>query len=100
MDSKNPPTSTVLGEDDEYDLISNPGQDLDSTSELPSKPLGKDIPEPPPAQAARDKLETSGWSAEELQAHFRKILNLSPETYARRTVRIYVDGPFDCFNVG
>jgi hypothetical protein len=101
MDASNTPT--VFSDDDEYDLISNPGHDgsLESSlAGLPSRLQAKDIPEPPPAQAARDKLETVSWSADEIQAFVRKSLNLAPETHSRRTVRIYVDGAFDVFNVG
>ncbi|KAJ2934885.1 hypothetical protein H1R20_g2297, partial [Candolleomyces eurysporus] len=100
MDSNTP---AVFSDDDEYDLISNPGHDYSlesSVAGLPSRLEAKDIPEPPPAQGARDKLETVNWSADEIQARVRKSLNLAPETHSRRTVRIYVDGAFDVFNVG
>lgn len=93
----------VFSDDDEYDLISNPGHDQSlesSIAGLPSKLQAKDIPEPPPAQAARDKIETVNWSADEIQVFVRKSLNLAPETHSRKTVRIYVDGAFDVFNVG
>ncbi|KAF5338405.1 hypothetical protein D9611_012492 [Ephemerocybe angulata] len=105
MDSLSPPDTpaTVFSDDDEYDLISNPGHDrsLDSSlAELPSRLQGSDVPEPPPSQAARDKLETAKWSSDEIQAYVRKTLGLAPETHLRRTVRVYVDGPFDVFNIG
>lgn len=113
--SKPPPTtnimdaSSVLSDDlSDYDVISNPSQrslessiaDLENTSE---------VHEPPPSQAARDKFETSKWTAEDVQAFVRKGLDGSaPKSTkiqklfasSRRTIRIYVDGSFDGFNTG
>lgn len=97
-----PENHTVLSDDDEYDLISNPGHDqsLDSSlAELPGRLQAKDIPEPPPAQGPRDKFETTRWAADDIQLYVRKTLGLPPDAHSRRTVRVYVDGPFDVFNV-
>ncbi|KAH6915876.1 choline-phosphate cytidylyltransferase [Coprinopsis sp. MPI-PUGE-AT-0042] len=91
-------------EDDEYDVISN--HSCESNAADSGRLPGKDIREPEPTTAARDRFETINWTAEEIQAYVRRGLNLSSVPQDRsvslcnRTVRVYVDGPFDTFNVG
>ncbi|TFK29753.1 choline-phosphate cytidylyltransferase [Coprinopsis marcescibilis] len=97
-------SSSAIFSDDEYDLISNPSLDNSIGDLLGQRRVeGKEIREPEPTQAARDRFETINWSAEEIQAYVRKVTNLSilQETnFANKTVRVYVDGSFDIFNVG
>jgi len=96
--------STSVLSDDDYDLISNPSQrSLESSlADLVQRPAP--IPELPPSEAARCKFETTRWSASEVQAYFRKALDLGStiksDNLENKTVRVYVDGAFDAFNVG
>jgi hypothetical protein len=87
--------SNVLSDDD-YDVISNPGSSsLDS-----SMYLEETVCELPPSQEAQDRFETVRWNACEIQAYIRKGLGISQPTPLDKTVRIYVDGSFDAFDVG
>ncbi|KAF8637600.1 hypothetical protein AX17_002669 [Amanita inopinata Kibby_2008] len=93
--------------DDDYDVISEPGQ---QSLESSIADIGRVVFEPPPAPVARAKFETARLTAEEIQAHARKVLDASasrPSTRQRpqlfvdnRTIRVYVDGTFDAFNAG
>ena len=88
-------TSNVLSDDD-YDVISNPGSaSLDS-----SMCLEETVCELPASQEAQDRFETVRWNACEIQAYIRKGLRIPQATSLDRTVRIYVDGSFDAFDVG
>ena len=95
--------STSVLSDDDYDLISNPSQrSLESSlADLAHWPAP--IPELPPSEAARCRFETTRWSASEVQAYFRKTLDLGSvkrDDLESKTVRVYIDGAFDTFNVG
>ncbi|KIK09003.1 hypothetical protein K443DRAFT_672047 [Laccaria amethystina LaAM-08-1] len=96
--------STSVLSDDDYDLISNPSQrSLESSlADLAERPA--QIPELPPSEAARCKFETTRWSASDVQAYFRNTLDLGSsikkDDFENKTVRVYVDGVFDAFNVG
>jgi choline-phosphate cytidylyltransferase len=96
--------STSVLSDDDYDLISNPSQrSLESSlADLAERPA--QIPELPPSEAARCKFETTRWSASDVQAYFRNTLDLGSsikkDDLENKTVRVYVDGVFDAFNVG
>ena len=98
----------VFSDDDDYDVISNSGhQSLESSIADISRAV---VYEPPPTSAARSKFEMARATAEEIQENVRRALDASssrsrsgerPQLFAdNRTVRIYVDGTFDMFNVG
>lgn len=88
-------SSNVLSDDD-YDVISNPGSaSLDS-----SMCLEETVCELPAFQEAQDRFETVRWNACEIQAYIRKGLRISQPTPLGKTVRVYVDGSFDAFDVG
>ncbi|KAF8627797.1 hypothetical protein AX15_004223 [Amanita polypyramis BW_CC] len=94
--------------DDDYDVISNSGhQSLDSSIADISRAV---VSEPPPTPTAHAKFETARLTAEEIQENVRKALDASSSRFRigerqqllaeDRTVRIYVDGTFDMFNIG
>ena len=88
-------SSNVLSDDD-YDVISNPGNvSLDS-----SICLEDTVCELVPFQEAQDRFETVRWNACEIQAYIRKGLCISQPSSQNKRIRIYVDGPFDAFDVG
>ncbi|KAF8816355.1 hypothetical protein BYT27DRAFT_7248428 [Phlegmacium glaucopus] len=49
---------------------------------------------------AKDKFETTKWTASDIQASIHKGLDLLNPQAAPKLVRIYVDGSFDVFDVG
>jgi len=88
-------SSNVLSDDD-YDVISNPGNvSLDS-----SICLEEAVSELAASQEAQDRFETVRWNACEIQAYIRKGLGISQPTSLNKRVRVYVDGSFDAFDVG
>ncbi|GLB41783.1 putative cytidylyltransferase-like [Lyophyllum shimeji] len=88
--------------DDDYDVVSNPGQrSLESSMTDFGHVPAQTVYEPPPSQAAREKFETVSWTAPEIQAYVRRALDpIPPASVDGRTKRIYVDGSFDGFNAG
>jgi len=90
--------------DDDFDIVSNPGQkSLESSiADLDHIPK-QEVHEPAPAWAALEKFNTIGLTAADIQAYVRKALDAaSGRSIAyptERTVRLYVDGTFDMFNV-
>jgi hypothetical protein len=116
--------SDDLGSD--YDLISHfdheneyqhTDEDQDestsySVAELSNSTTYGHIPvfqvvEPPPSQAARKRFDTAGLSAEDVQAYVLRALDsCTPgaqtpaglQSTEVRTVRVYVDGPWDNWN--
>ncbi|KDR80538.1 hypothetical protein GALMADRAFT_240841 [Galerina marginata CBS 339.88] len=97
--------SSVLSDDD-YDVISNPGnKSLESSLE---DFVRFEVRELPAADDAFDRFETTRWSAQEIQLYVQKGLNLTPPdanstqpvTFEHKRVRVYVDGIFDAFGVG
>lgn len=98
--------SSVLSSDDlaDYDIISEGHRSLDSSiADLGL--MDRDIHEPPPSQAARDKFFTPSLSADDIQAHVQRAvgangINLMLREDSPRTVKVYVDGKFDTFNAG
>jgi choline-phosphate cytidylyltransferase len=96
--------SAVLSDDD-FDIVSNPGQkSLESSiADLDHIPK-QGVHEPAPAQAALEKFNTVSLTATDIQAYVRKALDAASGMSAaypmeHRTVRVYVDGTFDMFNV-
>ncbi|KAF8347765.1 choline-phosphate cytidylyltransferase [Amanita rubescens] len=95
--------TTVLSDDDDYDVISN--QSLESSV----ADISRTVFEPSPTSVALTKFETARFTAEEIQANVRRALDGSskpragerPQLFAdNKTIRVYVDGTFDIFNVG
>ncbi|KAK2463630.1 hypothetical protein APHAL10511_004381 [Amanita phalloides] len=82
-------------DDDEYDLVSNPGSIPD---------IARVVFEPPPTKVAYANFETARFTPQDIQANVRRALDRNPDRphlFAdNSTVRIYVDGTFDIFNVG
>jgi cytidyltransferase-like protein len=96
--------SSFILSDDDYDVISNPGQrslessiaDLHHIPSLTTYEL-------PPSDAARERLSAVALSPVDIQAYVRNALNVSSAgKYPRdnRTLRVYVDGVFDVLTVG
>ena len=90
--------------DDEFDIVSNPGQrSLESSiADLDHVPK-QEVHEPAPTQAALDQFDTVRFNAADIQAYVRKSLDSvkgrnMPYPLEQRTVRVYVDGIFDMFN--
>lgn len=90
--------------DDDFDMISNPGQkSLESSiADLDHVPK-QEVHEPAPTQAASDKFDTVRLTAVDIQLYVRKALDsASGKSIAypteHRTLRVYVDGIFDVFN--
>jgi hypothetical protein len=97
-------SSAVLSDDD-YDVISNPGNDAseNNNNSFIAQEFLSFHAEPPrelPAfDDARDRFETARWTATEIQAFVRKQI-ASTRSFDNKRVRVYVDGTFDTFNVG
>jgi len=93
--------SSVLSDDD-FDIVSNPGhKSLESSiADLDHIPK-QEVHEPVPAQAALETFDTVSLTAAEIQAYVRKALDGRNTTSPaeNKTVRVYVDGTFDMFNV-
>jgi choline-phosphate cytidylyltransferase len=88
--------------DDDYDVVSNPGRgSLDSSFDEYHDALGPwtAVRELPAFEEAKDRFETTRWTASDIQAYLHKGLNLTTPA-PKKLVRIYVDGPFDTFDVG
>lgn len=90
--------------DDEFDIVSNPGQrSLESSiADLDHVPK-QEVHEPTPTQAALDQFDTVRFTAADIQAYVRKSLDSATGKNTaypleQRTVRVYVDGVFDMFN--
>lgn len=90
--------------DDEFDMISNPGQrSLESSiADLDHVPK-QEVHEPAPTQAALDQFDTVRFIAADIQAYVRKSLDSATGRSGaypseHKTVRVYVDGIFDMFN--
>lgn len=90
--------------DDEFDIVSNPGQkSLESSiADLDHIPK-QEVHEPTPAKAALQKFNTVTFTATDIQTYVRKALDSASGRSVgypteQRTVRVYVDGIFDVFN--
>ena len=88
--------------DDEYDVISNPGN-ISLEANLADF-CSCDTREPPASENARNRFETTSWTAREVQLYVQKSLdtnaNADPQRLGKKRVRVYVDGAFDSFDVG
>ncbi|KAG2042497.1 hypothetical protein BDR03DRAFT_888663 [Suillus americanus] len=96
-------SSSVLSDDD-YDVISNPGQrSLESSiADLHHIPALTTY-ELPPSNAARERLSAVALSPVDIQTYVQNALQVSSAgKYPRdnRTLRVYVDGVFDVLTVG
>lgn len=109
-----PPTTTVLNypkmetsavlSDDDYDVISDPGNDPfeNNNSFSAQEFLTFQAPprELPPSEDAQEKFETTRWTASEVQAFVRQqIAPTSTLAFDHKRIRIYIDGAFDIFNI-
>ena len=94
-------SSAVLSDDD-YDVISNPGNDAfdNNNSFIAHEFLSLHSPprELPAFEDALDKFETTRWTPSEIQAFVRKQI-ASTHSFDNKRIRVYVDGTFDTFNV-
>ena len=106
-------SSSVLSDED-YDVISNPGQrslecsiawdaTIAGASPTSSTSPGAHTPprELPPTDAARVALSTVSLSPADIQTHVRDAVEGSAGARypsAERTVRVYVDGVFDALD--
>lgn len=87
--------------DDDYDIVSNPGQRSLESSLADFGVLSSNIYEPQPLEAARNRFPTVSLSAEDIQLHVRRFAQLdSDPTASPRLMRIYVDGLFDGLDAG
>jgi len=96
--------SSFVLSDEDYDVISNPGQrSLESSiADLHHIPALTTY-EPLASNAAQERLSTVGLSPADIQAYVRAVVDASGSgKYPRdnRTVRVYVDGVFDVLNAG
>ena len=86
--------------DDDYDVISNPGRaSLDSSYDEYTLGTWAAARELPAFEEAKDRFETTRWTASDIQAYIYKGLNLTAPA-PKKLMRIYVDGSFDMFDVG
>ncbi|KAF8075004.1 cholinephosphate cytidylyltransferase [Lyophyllum atratum] len=89
-------SSSVLSDDD-YDVVSNPGQrSVESSMTDFGHIPAQTVHEPPPSQIARDKFETVSLTAPEIQVYTPG----QPPSADGKMKRVYVDGIFDGFNAG
>ena len=79
--------------DDDYDVISEPSES--SVAEL--GPL-HNLPEPQPLSVARNLFNTASLTSEEIQEFIQNAVP-SSVSLSSRTVKVYVDGFWDAFNV-
>ncbi|KAI0820835.1 hypothetical protein BC628DRAFT_828080 [Trametes gibbosa] len=90
---------SVLSTDDlaDYDVISDGPRSLESSiADLGQAPQRFAGGEPPPLPSAREKFDTVGLTAEEIQAHVQRSIGAPPGSRGdeARTWRVYVDGVF------
>ena len=86
--------------DDDYDVISNPSRgSLDSSFDEYTLGSLSAVRELPAFEEAKDRFETTRWTASDIQAYIHKGLNLTSSA-PKKLMRIYVDGSFDPFDVG
>lgn len=89
--------------DDDYDIVSNPGQHSleSSTADFGHIPA-QIVYEPPPSQMARDKIESVSWTAKDIQTYVRKALGIAGPKLPLGdiTKRVYLDGVFDGLSAG
>ncbi|KAI0763816.1 hypothetical protein BD413DRAFT_580328 [Trametes elegans] len=85
---------SVLSTDDlaDYDVISDGPRSLESSIADLGQPSRFAGGEPAPLPSAREKFDTVGLSAEEIQAHVQR--SLGGQVSEARTWRVYVDGIF------
>lgn len=90
----------AFSDDDDYDVISNPGHDGELTAD--EVVLGRGTAasrELPAFEDAQDRFETTRWKPSEIEAYVKKQLETT-ESFDRKRMRVYVDGTFDAFGVG
>ncbi|KAF8141642.1 hypothetical protein EV363DRAFT_28334 [Boletus edulis] len=102
-------SSSVLSDED-YDVISNPGQrSLESSIADFGHIAAQVVREIPPTDAARQALSTASLSSTDIQTWVRGVIdaaNLNGRNGGgsyppdHRTVRVYVDGVFDVLTAG
>ncbi|KAJ3571815.1 hypothetical protein NP233_g3495 [Leucocoprinus birnbaumii] len=86
--------------DDDYDVISNPGDlSLDaSVSDLHARNLT--VWEPEPCPASSKKIEATRWTAVQIQEYVSKVAGERCSGFDNKVLRIYVDGSFDPLTAG
>ncbi|KAN0088503.1 hypothetical protein V8E55_005560 [Tylopilus felleus] len=99
-------TSSVLSDED-YDLISNPGQrSIESSIADLAHIAPQSVREIPPTNAACDTISTASLSPTDIQTWVRDVIDAANArdggSYPpdRRTVRVYLDGVFDVLTAG
>lgn len=85
--------------DDDYDLISNPGDfSLEaSINDLYAHNLT--VWEPEPCPVSSEKIEATKWTASQIQEYVKKNSGEHCTAFENKVPRIYVDGSFDPFTV-
>lgn len=85
--------------DDDYDLISNPGDfSLEaSINDLYAHNLT--VWEPEPCPVSSEKIEATKWTASQIQEYVKKNSGEHCSAFENKVPRIYVDGSFDPFTV-
>jgi hypothetical protein len=81
--------------DDDYDVVSNPG-DISlgaSVGDLDARNLT--VWEPQPCPAASEKIEAIHWTAPQIQGYVNKVAGERCTGLENKILRVYVDGAFD-----
>jgi len=93
--------SSVLSADDlsEYDMMSDGQRSLESSIADLMERAYEDIREPPPSDAAKQQFLTPTFSAEDIQVYVQRFTGGTSLARPDKTIRVYVDGLFDPFNV-
>ncbi|KAF9531786.1 hypothetical protein CPB83DRAFT_808913 [Crepidotus variabilis] len=92
--------ATAFSDDEDYDVISNPGHDGELTPEEILLGRGTTTSRELPAfEDAQDRFETTRWKASEVEAYVKKQLETT-QLFDKKRVKVYVDGTFDTFGVG
>ena len=96
--------SSVLGDDSDYEVISERSLDSSLADLNLHCASASEIFEPPPSAAAQERWPTTRWSPEDVREHVRRALDASAyskynnQGSGREHVRVYVDGLWDGFN--
>lgn len=97
-------TTNILS-DDEFDVVSNPGnRSLDSSIDFAHEEYDL-VREVRPQKDALRLFETAGWNSDQIQDYVCRGLQPKPDNGQtngprKRLTRVYVDGIFDAFDVG
>lgn len=84
--------------DDDYDVISNPGDLSPDSSVANIQTCNLTTWEPQPCPSS-EKFEAAQWTATDIQDYVRKVAKERYSSFENRIVRVYVDGAFDRLSV-